>query len=158
MLMIKQNTKKQRGFNLIEVMVSLVIFSIGLLGLAGLQQVGLTQNTTAMQRTVAMNLAYDLFDRMRNNKTTDYSLTTWALIPNCVDAPCNATQIANYDVTEWQMTIMDALPSARGFITGSPASYTVSIGWDEKRLGLFPTSCSPAAPAGIKCISIEGRP
>lgn len=158
MIIINNNTKKQKGFNLIEVMVSLVIFSIGLLGLAGLQQVGLAQNTTAMQRTIAMSQAYDLFDRMRNNKTTDYSLATAASTPNCVTAPCNAGQIASYDVYEWNLAVASNLPNGVGFITGNTASYTVHVGWDEQRLGLTPTSCSPAAPTGVKCISIEGRP
>ena len=158
MLMINHSIKKQTGFNLIEVMVSLVIFSIGLLGLAGLQQVGLTQNTTAMQRTVAMGQAYDLFDRMRNNKTTDYSTAVAASAPNCVTAACNTTEIASYDIYEWNLSLANALPNGVGFITGSPTSYIVHVGWDEKRLGFTPTSCSPATPTGIKCISIQGRP
>lgn len=160
MLTTNHNIKKQTGFNLIEVMVSLVIFSIGLLGLAGLQQVGLVQNTTAMQRTQAMSLAYDIFDRMRNNRTTDYSSVTSASSPNCVTTACtNTAQIASYDIYEWNLALSDALPNGVGFITGSPTSYTVHVGWDEKRLGLTPTSCSPSAlPVGIKCISIQGRP
>lgn len=158
MLTTNFNSKKQKGFNLIEVMVSLVIFSIGLLGLAGLQQVGLKQNATAMQRTVAMSQAYDLFDRVRNNKTTDYVAATAASTPNCVTAACNPAQIASYDVYEWSLAVANALPNGVGFITGTPTAYTVHVGWDEKRLGLTPTSCSPATPTDIKCISIQGRP
>ncbi len=139
-------------------MVSLVIFSIGLLGLAGLQQVGLAQNATAMQRTQAMNQAYDIFDRMRNNKTTDYTAATSASSPNCITNSCNTAQIANYDIYEWNLAISSALPNGKGFITGSPTGYTVYVGWDEKRAGLTPTGCNPPAPTGVKCISIQGRP
>jgi len=152
------NSKKQKGFNLIEVMVSLVIFSIGLLGLAGLQQVGLQQNTTAMQRTQAMSLAYDMLDRMRNNKTVDYSTAAWSLTAECITTACTAAQMASADKGEWFMTVNNSFPNAYASITGSPTSYTVSIGWDEKRLGLVPTSCNPPTPTGIKCISIQGRP
>ena len=158
MLKINNNTKKQRGFNLIEVMVSLVIFSIGLLGLAGLQQVGLAQNSTAMQRTIAMSQAYDIFDRMRNNKSTDYSTAAPASTPNCITSACSTSQIASYDLYEWNLALTNALPNGKGFITGSTTGYIVSVGWDEKRTGLTPTSCNPAAPTGIKCISIQGRP
>ena len=158
MLITNHKINKQKGFNLIEVMVALVIFSIGLLGLAGLQQVGLAQNATAMQRTLAMSHAYDIFDRMRNNKTIDYSLATATSTPNCITAACNIAQVANYDVYEWNLALANALPNGVGFITGSPASYIVHVGWDEKRLGLTPTSCSPATPTDIKCISIQGRP
>ena len=158
MLIANYNLKKQRGFSLIEVMVSLVIFSIGLLGLAGLQQVGLSQNATAMQRTVAMSQAYDILDRMRNNRTTDYSSAASASAPNCITATCNTSQIASYDIYEWNLALASALPNGKGFITGTPAAYIVYIGWDENRAGLTPTSCNPPAPAGVKCISIQGRP
>ena len=158
MLTITHNIEKQTGFNLIEVMVAVVIFSIGLLGLAGLQQVGLSQNATAMQRTLATNHIYDMFDRMRNNRTTNYSTIVAGGAPNCVTAACNPSQFASYDKFEWNLAIANSLPNGVGFITGSPASYTVYIGWDEKRSGLVPTSCNPATPAGIKCIAIQGRP
>jgi len=158
MLAINHNIKKQSGFNLIEVMVALVIFSIGLLGLAGLQQVGLVQNTTAMQRTQAMSLAYDILDRMRNNKSEDYSSVTSASSPNCVTSACNTSQTASYDIYEWNLALADALPNGTGFITGSPTAYVVYVGWDEKRQGLTPTSCNPATPTGVKCISVQGRP
>ncbi|HID48830.1 MAG TPA: type IV pilus modification protein PilV, partial [Chromatiales bacterium] len=61
--------KPARGFTLLEVMIALVIFSIGLLGLAGLQARGLQSNTTAQYRTTAMILAYDMADRIRANST-----------------------------------------------------------------------------------------
>lgn len=159
MLLINHKIKNQNGFNLIEVMVALVIFSIGLLGLAGLQQVGLSQNNTAMQRTIAMTQAYDLFDRMRNNKAADYTAAAAASAPNCITSACGAgSDVANYDLYEWNLTLSNALPNGKGFITGGPSGYTVSIGWDESRQGLTPTGCSPAAPTGVKCISVEGRP
>lgn len=150
--------KNQNGFNLIEVMVALVIFSIGLLGLAGLQQVGLSLNGIAMQRTIAMTNAYDIFDRMRNNRTTDYTSATAASTPNCITAACSSLQTANYDIYEWNLALSNALPQGKGFITGSPTRYTVYVGWDEKRTGSIPTSCNPATPSGVKCISIQGRP
>jgi len=159
MLITNHKINNQNGFNLIEVMVALVIFSLGLLGLSGLQQVGLTQNNIAMQRTIAMAQAYDLFDRMRNNKSADYTSAAAASTPNCITSACgSAGDIANYDIYEWNLALSNALPNGKGFITGGPTGYTVSVGWDESRQGLTPTSCSPAAPTGVKCISIEGRP
>ena len=158
MLTMNHIIRKQAGFNLIEVMVALVIFSIGLLGLAGLQQVGLTQNTTAMQRTQAMSHAYDILDRMRNNKSVDYSSISPASSPNCVTSSCNTAQIASYDIYEWNLALADALPNGVGFITGSTTSYVVYVGWDEKRKGLTPTSCNPPTPTDVKCISVQSRP
>lgn len=161
--MLIKNSKiiKQKGFNLIEVMLSLVIFSVGLLGLAGLQQVGLTQNSTAMQRTVAMSQAYDILDRMRNNKNVDYTSATASNSPNCITSACpSAANLANFDLYEWEQSLASALPNGKGFLTGGPTGYTVYIGWDEGRQGLIPTSCIPPnpTPTGIKCILIQGRP
>ena len=58
---------KQRGFTLLEVMIALLIFSIGLLGLAGLQAGGLRSNNQAQLRTIAVIQAYDMADRIRAN-------------------------------------------------------------------------------------------
>lgn len=158
MIKIKNRSKFHKGFSLIEVMVALTIFSIGLLGLAGLQQVGLVQNATAMQRTLAMNHAYDILDRMRNNRITNYTSIAASSAPNCVTAACSPDELAAYDKYEWSLAIADDLPNGIGFITGDPSGYEVHIGWDENRKGATPTSCSPPTPSTIKCVSVEGIP
>ena len=159
MRIMNNKINNQKGFNLIEVMVSLVIFSIGLLGLAGLQQVGLTQNSTAMQRTLAMSQAYDILDRMRNNKAIDYTSASASNSPNCITSACPAeADLANFDLYEWEQSLAQALPNGKGFITGDPTGYIVYVGWDEGRNGSTPTSCDPPTPTDVKCIAIQGRP
>src|SRR5690606_3260878 len=59
--------RPQHGFSLIEVLVALLVLSVGLLGLAMLQIEGLKHNTDAYYRTQATVLAYDIIDRMRAN-------------------------------------------------------------------------------------------
>lgn len=59
-----QNT---RGFTMLEVLVAILVVTLGLLGLAGLQTVSLRNNTSSSQRTIATQLAYDMADRMRAN-------------------------------------------------------------------------------------------
>lgn len=56
-----------KGFTLVEVLVALLILSIGLLGLAGLQAGGLRSNHSAYLRSQAVMLAHDMADRMRSN-------------------------------------------------------------------------------------------
>ncbi|HLE93281.1 MAG TPA: type IV pilus modification protein PilV, partial [Sulfuricaulis sp.] len=58
---------QHRGFSLIEVLVALLVLSIGLLGLAALQTTSLQYNTGSYFRTQATFLAYDIIDRMRAN-------------------------------------------------------------------------------------------
>lgn len=56
---------RQQGFTLMEVLVTVIIMAIGLLGVAGLQLAGMRSNHSAFLRTQATIAAYDLIDRMR---------------------------------------------------------------------------------------------
>lgn len=58
---------RQKGLSLLEVLVSLVLLSIGLLGLAGLQATALKSGHSASMRSQATILAYDILDEMRAN-------------------------------------------------------------------------------------------
>ena len=60
-------TKTQSGFTLLEIMVAIVVLSLGLLGLAGLQAASLRNNQTAYYRSIATQQAYDIADRLRAN-------------------------------------------------------------------------------------------
>jgi type IV pilus assembly protein PilV len=60
-------TRTISGFTLLEVMVALLVFSIGLLGLAGLQASSLQNNKTADMRSVAIIAAHDMAERIRAN-------------------------------------------------------------------------------------------
>ena len=61
---------RQGGISMIEVLISVAIASIGLLGLAGMQATGLQSNHTAYHRSQANVLAYDMADRIRANVDT----------------------------------------------------------------------------------------
>ena len=55
------------GFSLLKVMVAMLVLSIGLIGIAGLQMAGLRSNQNAFLRSQATILASDIIDRMRVN-------------------------------------------------------------------------------------------
>ena len=65
--------QRQRGFSMIELLISVVIMSIGVLGMVGLQMIAMQQNRSAMMQGEATLLANDIFDRMRANPGTTYS-------------------------------------------------------------------------------------
>lgn len=163
----------QNGFTLLEVMIALVIFSIGLLGLAGLQSAGMRNNQISYSRTYATQLAYDLADRIRNNNpdtaVIDYSTIAPNNIPNCLTnvAGCTAAQMAAFDLYEWNTMINDPmnpnaspLKNATGFIALNNATntYTISIGWDEGLTGAVPANCNLPLPNGVACVTIQVRP
>lgn len=101
--------KRQSGFSLIEVLVSVVIMSVGILGIAGMQVISLQQNRSSLLRTEALQLGNDILDRMRANPNEDYSGIDFGALPpdnpNCVQAPCTRAQMKAYDITQWQCSI-----------------------------------------------------
>ena len=60
---------RQAGFTLIEVMVAVLVMAIGLLGFALLQTMNVRFTKSAQQRTIATNLAYELVDVMRSQRS-----------------------------------------------------------------------------------------
>ncbi len=112
------------GFSLLEVLVAIVILSVGLLGIAGLQVKGLQVNHSSYMRTQATLLAYDMADRMRANitrqqdgsyKSGDYNMatTTPSQHTKCRDAngKCTEQEMAENDLFEWNQAIRALLPT-----------------------------------------------
>mgnify|MGYP000544723906 CR=1 FL=1 len=133
---------KQSGFTLLEVLISLIVLSIGLLGLAGIQAISLKDNHTAHHRSQATQLSYDITDRMRTNKVAiDNYLTAFMASGSavaqagCSVAGCSAAQMAQNDLFEWNTVLIDVLPNSRNIISKSGDTYTITLSWDENRDG-----------------------
>lgn len=139
---------KLRGFTLIEVLVTLLVLSIGLLGLAALQASSIKFNQSAYMRTQATILAYDILDRMRANRvaanagsyatSSANSASDYTTSCNGTGANCTAPQIASHDLREWKTTIESTLPGSTAQISQTPASGTgvihnVTIRWIDDR-------------------------
>ncbi len=131
------NIHCQRGFSLLEVLVAIVILSIGLLGLAGLQATGLQSNHSAYLRTQASILSYDIIDAMRANR--DAARDGFYNRALAAAAPANTTTIANQDVTAWLNNLAASLPAGDGAISVNAANaiinVTVTVQWDDSRAG-----------------------
>ncbi len=126
---IKQ--QKQSGFTLIEVLVSLVVLSIGLLGLAFLQMVSLKNNHSAQYRTEATIEAYSIVDRMRSNRAN--ALTGGYNVALGAAGAGNAIAIA--DVAAWKAALAIAFTSGDGAIITNVATgvVTITVQWDDSR-------------------------
>jgi type IV pilus assembly protein PilV len=122
------------GFTLLEVLVSLVIIAIGLLGMVGLQVATMKNNNNSGMRTQAMFITEDLAERMRANETVDYS-TVMANCNNCISTGCSDALLAANDLCEWD-TLVTALPGGQGQIA-APANgiYQITVTWDDDRSG-----------------------
>lgn len=130
----------QRGVGMIEVLVTLVIVSVSLLGLAALQINSLRFNQQAYLRSQATYLAYDIIDRMRANETeaTSGSYTViWTDDSNgstaCDDNACNPGAMATYDINQWLNTLKTELPKGDGIVSIVGDKVTVSVRWDQSR-------------------------
>ncbi len=130
------NTSKQLGFSLMEVLIALLVMSIGLLGLAALQATSLKANHSAYQRSQAIFLAYDIIDRMRANRNLAMA-GSYNLAMN-EDAPAAAANnLPDTDLNEWMTNFVEVLlPAGDGSVNCTNAGVcTVVIEWDESRIG-----------------------
>jgi type IV pilus assembly protein PilV len=157
------------GFSLVEVLVSVVVLSVGLLGAMSLMLASARTSNEAATFTAAVNLVRDLSEKARMNKgiaakndaANAYLDERWAeragqegagqegageegageegAVPSCAASgtPCNAAQLAAWDMREWKQRIAAALPDAR-----------VSVCFDETpwnaATGAYDWACSHA--------------
>jgi len=168
--------RTERGFSLLELLVSLVVFSIGLLGIAGLQMVSKQASYEAQQRTIASQVAYGLLEDMRTNGSgigvytaaPDFGGGKLAGLPvsNCRDpnVPCSPAQKAVHDIRYWE-TVVDGAQETGvegaaggvlsptvcvdGPVGGAAGVYTVSIAWRGSQAIANPELSQCGAGSGL---------
>ena len=132
------------GFSLVEVLVSIVILSFGLLGMVGLQAGALRNNRDARLQSVAVNLAREMAEMMRGNKAVAVLpaapanpylgvFSGSALVP-ATQSYCLAAStacatpgdVASAEMTEWLARVSAELPGARVTICSDSAPYTAA--------------------------------
>lgn len=160
---IKHSGNKQQGFTLLEVLIALLILSIGLLGLAALQTTGLRSNEMASMRTSSTMLVYDISDRMRANPQgttdSDYVIDSGPVtgsVTDCIAGVCTPAQMATFDLDQWKDAIT-RLPGGQGDITqtaGPPLVHTITVRWDENRTGATGTNCPPVDADDLRCFRL----
>lgn len=132
---------RQTGFSLVEVMITLVIMSVGMLGIAGLYVQSMQAGRTSMFRHHAVTLAGDVADRIRANPTAgvayNHAANATGTNNGCVTGgvDCNPADMAANDILLWQAQALDTLPAgtvAVVFDNGvNPPSYEITVGWNE---------------------------
>lgn len=137
--------KNQTGFSLLEVLISIVILSFGLLGMVGLQAAALQANRDARLQSVASSFAREIAELMRSNKnialaagnpyigsfqnptgTTSLAPATPANCLNIANAPCTTATLANAHMTDWLARVDNALPGARVVICLDATPYAAN--------------------------------
>jgi type IV pilus assembly protein PilV len=111
-----QGRRAQSGLTLIEILVSLLVLSIGLLGVAALQGFTLQANQGAYHRTQAVNTVYEVAEFMRTNRGNPAAL----------------------DFTAWQTRIAQQFPAGVLTVNWNPPLATITLTWQEDRLADAP--------------------
>lgn len=129
-----------RGVTLIELLITILVISIGLLGLAGMQNLSLQYNHASYQRTNANAMAYDIADRMRANgsaatKEGAYNIAKDDPTPNGGSDCGDLETIAKQDLCQWRGYLDETLPDVESSINVDSASgvATITIEWNDDR-------------------------
>lgn len=129
---------RERGFSMIEVLVTLLVISLALLGTVGLQAYSMRLNQGGQLRTQAVILVADMAERMEANQLGVVGgayLLAADDTQNCIANACNATSLAAFDLAQWQAAAANALPQATTLIersSAAPLIYTIRVGWVDR--------------------------
>ncbi len=140
---IRRSGSRQSGATMIEVLVALFVLSVGLLGVAAMQQVGLRNSHSAHLRSQATALAYDMADRMRANvraareERYDTDLAVDPDLDVCVANP-TPDEVIDCDISQWLDSLQRVLPLGDGTIevealAGGMQRATITVQWDDTR-------------------------
>jgi len=160
---------RQHGFTLLEVLIALLVLSIGLLGLAALQTTGLRSNQMASMRTLVSQFAYDITDRMRLNMAgvnNDEYVIARATAVTLSSPPTTAET----DLSEWRTNVA-RLPNGQSEISQCTPStvpacpvvdgrttHIVTIYWNESReAGTSTFNCPPLSSTDFRCFRLLTR-
>ena len=148
-----------RGFTLVEVMVSLIVISVGLLGVVGMEAMALSSSANGRMRSLASLEAAGLAATMHANRDfwttfpaavtiqgstiTDPASKLTQSNPDCTSAasaPCAPDELAAYDTQRWVTTLNQLLPNPTAAITCDnttiPLTCLITIVWVESSVGL----------------------
>lgn len=133
--------RRARGFSLIEVLITILVFAIGMLGMAALQAVSMRSNQSANFRTQATALGYMIIDRMRANpeEVLHGQYLADLAAGDCAADPPDAPPTAAHDIAIWRQQLACQLPDGQGAITfPGTGRVLVDITWTDARWSLIP--------------------
>jgi len=173
-LMYSLRSRPHGGFTLLEVLIALLVMSIGLLGIGKMMVLSARANDSAYMRSQATALGYTILDAMRANRQSaivqgyDTALGVFPGSPGCgttVAAACNSGQQAQNDLWQWGTSLAAQLPGGVGSVTtvtaldaGGAANITatVTVQWiDKVAEQSFGTASAVTATCAVGgCVSI----
>lgn len=145
------------GFTMMEIIVSMFIMSIGILGVVSLQISSLNMNRDALMSVQSNQLISDLSDRIDANYSATYGPVALGDAPanglDCTKSNCTPAQMADYDISQWlcainstdaggveytacnsdNLDIKGTFPQGKGSITLTGDEYRIYLEWVDNR-------------------------
>ncbi len=147
----------QRGLTLIESMIALLVISIGLLGIAALQITAMNQNTSSLNHSRAVWIAYNMSDRIRANlpefDNYDGIDTNDNYSGSCEGTTCDPGAMRVADADEWTDLMLE-LPGGRGMITANADGLLITVMWDDEGTGATGTNCGNNPEVDLTCYTL----
>lgn len=130
-------SNRNQGFTLVEVLIAMIILSVGMLGIAGLYVHSMQAGRTSLFRHHAVTLAGDIADRIRANPRAGVAYAAAGANSNCVDGgiDCTPAEMAANDKFLWELQAGDTLPTGTVVIVFNngpvPPTYQITVQWNE---------------------------
>jgi type IV pilus assembly protein PilV len=154
--------RSQRGDTMIEVLVTIIIIAVGVLGAAALQVTTLKNLSSSHSASVAAILAEDFSERMRANPTAALNdgyvhNAAPGAFPDCAAAACTMAQLATYDMGTWWQQVTAVLPSGSGQVTRNAGTniFVLTVRWDDDRSGSTGTNCPTLTTNDLQCFQFN---
>lgn len=128
----RMNNSRQPGFSLTEVLVSILVLSVGVIGVAGMQLTALRTSQQSAFQSAAVQLASEMADRIRTNDSqmnqsdgdNPFLAVNYQSSGGNPEAPsklcyvgqCNGDELAKFDIYEWEKRVQSLLPGGRALI------------------------------------------
>ena len=149
---MKTLQRKQAGATMIEILITVIVIAVGLLGLASLQAVSLRQTVNSQMGVQAQLLVQDLAEMIIAFDVEAEGAYEFAAVPaamgtNCVTSACTKAQMAQYNVWSWAQNMSPVLPSyalSIGFDEPNRA-YEIALSWNADRVDPYVASTCTAA-------------
>ncbi len=155
-------TRKQRGDTMIEVLVTVIILAVGVLGAAAMQVTTIQNLNSSYSASVAAMVAEDFSERMRANPIAALANSYGdgsdpGGFPNCAANACTTAELATYDLGSWWQVMTGVLPVASGQVTRiiGTSTFVITVRWDEDRSGSAGTACPMQSANDLECYRLN---
>ncbi len=138
--------QRAQGFGLVEVLIALLVLSLGMMGLLKLQSTSLRHANSSAMRLVAVNLSQDMLERMRANR----SLALQGEYNIGLDDTSATGRLKQTELEGWKTALATNLPNGNGSISSDGVQITITAQWTE--------SWDADLGSGVATVSLRSQP